>query len=107
MNCAVIHSMTTTPYFIANDNVNYARWIPIHLRDMMVLEGQHPDVATKYHKGNFVIHKSRRDFSAMAIDQAHGQNNPVIMGDRVLLAWEKTLLHFEDGWWQVQKLVAC
>ena len=105
MNCAVIHSMTTTPYFIANDNVNYARWIPIHLRDMMVLEGQHPDVATKYHKGNFVIHKSRRDFSAMAIDQA--QNNPVIMGDRVLLAWEKTLLHFEDGWWQVQKLVAC
>ena len=74
------------PYFFANDNVNYARWIPIHLRDMMVLEEQHPDVASEFHKGNFVIHKSRRDFSVMAIDQTYEQNNAVIKGDRVLLA---------------------
>ena len=93
----------TMPYFFANDNVNYARCIPIHLRDIMVLEEQHPGVASEFHKGNFVIHKSRRDFSAMAIDQAHEQNNAVIKGDRVLLACQKTLLHFEDGWWQVQK----
>ena len=46
----------------------------------MVLEEQRPDVASEFHKGNFVIHKSRRDFSAIAIDQAHGQNNAVIMG---------------------------
>ena len=32
--------------------------------------------------GNFVIHNSRRDFSAKAIDQAHEQNNAVIKGDR-------------------------
>ena len=32
------------PYFFANYNVNYARWIPIHLLDMMVLEEQHPDM---------------------------------------------------------------
>ena len=97
------------PYFFANNNVNYiyARWIPIHLRDMMVLEEQHPDEASEFHKGNFVIHKSRRDFSAMAIDLEHEQNNAVIKGDGVLLAWQKTLLHFEDGWWQVQKWVAC
>ena len=30
---------------------------------------------------NFVVHKSRRDFSALAIDQAHEQNNAVIKGD--------------------------
>ena len=60
-----------TPYFFANNNLNYARWIPIHLQEMMVLEEQHPDVASEYHKGNVVIHKPRRDFSAMAIDQAH------------------------------------
>ena len=41
----------------------------------------HPDVASEFHKGNFVIHKSRRDFSAMAIDQAHEQNNSIIKGD--------------------------
>ena len=52
----------------------------------MVLEKQHPDVASELHKGNFVIHKSRMEFSAMAIDQAHEQNNAVIKRDRVLLA---------------------
>ena len=57
------------PYFFANNNFNYARWIPIHLQDMMSLDQQHPDVAREFHKGNFAIHKSRREFSALAIDQ--------------------------------------
>ena len=74
------------PYLFANNNVNYARWIPIHLRDMMVLEEQDPDVANAFQKGNFVIHKSRRDLSSMAIDQAHEQNNTVMKEDGVLLA---------------------
>ena len=26
------------PYFFANNNTNYARWLPIHLRDMLTLE---------------------------------------------------------------------
>ena len=69
------------PYFFANNNVSYARWIPINLLDMMVLEEQHPDVSSEFHNGNFVIHKSRRDFSAMAIDQAREQNNSIIKGD--------------------------
>lgn len=47
----------------------------------MALEQQHPEVAREFHKGNFVVHKSRREFSAMAIDQAHEQNNAVIKGD--------------------------
>ena len=47
----------------------------------MVLEEQHPDVASEFHKGNLVIHKSRRDFSAIATAQAHEQNNAVIKGD--------------------------
>eukprot|EP00745_Piridium_sociabile_P027883 TRINITY_DN44892_c0_g1_i4.p1 TRINITY_DN44892_c0_g1~~TRINITY_DN44892_c0_g1_i4.p1 ORF type:complete len:307 (+),score=64.28 TRINITY_DN44892_c0_g1_i4:780-1700(+) len=69
------------PYFFADNNVNYARWLPIHLRDMMCIEEQHPEVAREFHKGNFVVHKSDRDFSAVAIDQAHEQNNAVIKGD--------------------------
>ena len=69
------------PYFFANNNVNYARWLPVHLKDMMSLEQQHPEVAREFHKGNFVTHKSRREFSAIAIDQAHEQNNALIKGD--------------------------
>jgi len=69
------------PKFFANNNMNYARWLPIHWQDMMSLDQQNPDVAREFHKGNFVIHKSEREFSALAIDQAHEQNNAVIKGD--------------------------
>ena len=48
---------------------------------MMSLEQQHPEVAREFHTGNFVVHKSRREFSAIPIDQAHEQNNAVIKGD--------------------------
>ena len=69
------------PYFFANDNVHYSRWLPIHLKDMLLLEKQHPSVAGEFNKGNFVVHKSDRTFSAMAIDQAHEQNNAVVKGE--------------------------
>ena len=69
------------PYFFANNNVNYARWLPIHLRDMTCLEKTHPEVAREFHNGNFVVHKSDRNFSLLALDQAHEQNDAVIKGD--------------------------
>ena len=69
-------------YFFANNNINYARWLPIHIRDMMCIEKQHPYVTREFYQGNFVVHKSDRNFSAMAIDQAHKQNNAVIKGNR-------------------------
>ena len=33
------------PYFFANNNVNYAQSLPIHLRDMMTLKHRHPEMA--------------------------------------------------------------
>ena len=69
------------PYAFANNNMNYARWLSIHLKDMMTLEQQHPQLAVEFHNGKFVVHKSSREFSAMAFDQAHEQANAVIKGD--------------------------
>ncbi|KAJ8375399.1 hypothetical protein SKAU_G00059790 [Synaphobranchus kaupii] len=69
------------PYFFANNNVNYARWLPVHLRDMLSLHQIHPELALEFHNGKFVVHKSSREFSAMAIDQAHEQANALIKGD--------------------------
>lgn len=63
------------PFFFANSNVNYVWWLPIHLRDMVTLEKRHPQLALEFHNGKFVIQKSSREFSAMAIDQAHEQAN--------------------------------
>ena len=54
---------------------------PIHLRYMMLLEEAHPQLAAEFHSGKFVVHKSNREFSALAIDQAHEQANAVIKCD--------------------------
>ncbi|KAJ8038711.1 hypothetical protein HOLleu_16211 [Holothuria leucospilota] len=40
-----------------------------------------PDVCAEFLKGNFVVKKSRHAFSAVAIDQAHEQNNASVKRD--------------------------
>ena len=69
------------PWFHALDHTNYARWIPIHLRDMTELPTRHPEIATIFDNGNFVVCKTGKAFSAIPIDQAHEQNNALIKGD--------------------------
>jgi hypothetical protein len=68
-------------WFFALDHPNYARWIPVHLRDMMSLSSLHPSVEAEFQKGNFVVQKTHRSFSAIPIDQAHEQNNKCVKGD--------------------------
>ena len=47
---------------------------------MLTLDERHPQIAKAFHDGKFVVHKSNRDFSGMAIDQAHEHANAVIKG---------------------------
>ena len=63
------------PWFHALDHANYARWIPVHLRDMAELPRKHPDIARKFMEGSFTVQKTKRVFSVISIDHAHGQNN--------------------------------
>ena len=63
------------------DHINYARWLPVHLRDMLALEQMHPEVYTEFSRGHFAVRKTEKTFSTMAIDQAHEQNNAVSKGD--------------------------
>ena len=69
------------PFFFTNNNINYTQRLPIHLRDMMSLEQHHPQVAREFCSGNFVVHKPHREFSALAIDQAHEQADALMKGD--------------------------
>ena len=48
---------------------------------MVSLQVTHPDVHNEFQKGNFVVRKSSREFSGLAIDHAHEQANAVIKGD--------------------------
>ena len=69
------------PWLFALNHTNYARWIPVHLRDMRSLSQIAPDVAVEFEQGSFTVRKSTRAFSAIAIDHAHEQNNASVKGD--------------------------
>ena len=69
------------PYFFANNNTNYARWLPVHLRDMFSLDKKPPELAPEFRRGNFVVHKTCRNFSALDLDQAHEHANAIIKAD--------------------------
>ena len=69
------------PYFFALDHINYARWIPLHLRDMLALQTKHPEIYKEFDQSNFTIRETVSKFSNIAIDQAHEQNNALVKGD--------------------------
>ena len=67
-------------YIFALNHYNYARWLSIHVDDLMKLEIICPDIYEEFCSGNFVVRKTTNPFSAIALDQAHEQNNATIKG---------------------------
>ena len=61
-------------WFFALDHVNYARWIPIHIRDMQSL----PQSISEELKKCWVVQKTQNLFSCIPLDQAHEQNNKLV-----------------------------
>ena len=61
------------PLFFALDHTNYARWLPIHIKDMKSLPTTIRDEFEK--EGNWVISKTSNKFSSIPFDQAHEQEN--------------------------------
>lgn len=69
------------PWFFAFDHVNYARWLSVHLCDMLQLQETNQDIFQHFNEGHFVVSKSKRAFSTIGIDHAHEQNNKCVKGD--------------------------
>jgi hypothetical protein len=69
------------PWICALDHGHYARWLPVHIRDMVSLKETNTDVYNEFKNGKFVVQRSERSFSSMALDQAHEQLNKDIKGD--------------------------
>ena len=69
------------PWFSALDHSNYARWLSVHLCDMMLLQKIHPDIATDCYKDSFIVSKTKKVFSSIGIDHAHEQNKKSVKGD--------------------------
>ena len=67
-----------TPLFFALDHVNYARWLPVHIRDMKCLPSPIKDEFEK--QCHWVLSKTNNTFSAIPVDQTHEQENAYIKG---------------------------
>ena len=48
---------------------------------MQTLSLMHPQIAAAFKDGKFAVHKSKRIFSANALDQAHEQSNARVKSD--------------------------
>ena len=62
-------------WFHAMDHTHYARWVPVHVQDMVQLSETHPDKHAEFLKGNFVVQKSTHKFNLIGKDQSHEQSN--------------------------------
>ena len=69
------------PWFFSMGHINYARWVPVHIRDLILAKDRNPDIYNEFQNGKFVITKTLNAFSKMTIDQAHEQENERIKGD--------------------------
>lgn len=77
-----LHSIRALlPWFFSLDHANYSRWLSVHLRDLVNLEKQQPDLYKHFESGKFVARKSNRPFTGIALDQAHEQVNALLKGD--------------------------
>ena len=63
------------PWFFIFDLINYARWLTIHIKDLVELSKKHLDRYVDFKKGNFVVQHSTHKFSLMAKDQSHEHSN--------------------------------
>ena len=69
------------PWFFALNHTHHARWVSVHLNDMLALEEADKEVAKEFERGSFVVGKTKHKFSSLAIDHAHEQNNKCVKGD--------------------------
>ena len=57
------------------DHYNYARWLPVHVRDLMNVRVKHPALYRQFAGGCFTISKTQKPFSMIGFDQNHEQQN--------------------------------
>lgn len=65
----------------ALDLVNYSRWLPIHVRDLVNPKERNPSVYAEFEQGKFVVQKSKHLFSKISLYHNYEQENELIKGD--------------------------
>ena len=60
------------------DYNHYARWLSVHIQDLLSLPITCHQLYQEFERGNFVVQISGREFSRIHYDQAHEQSNKTI-----------------------------
>ncbi|MCP3892641.1 MAG: hypothetical protein GY702_27755 [Desulfobulbaceae bacterium] len=58
------------PWFFVFGHTNYACWMPVLFKDMAQLPVIHPSIHKAFMNGKFVVQRSDKKFSLMALDQS-------------------------------------
>lgn len=66
------------PLFFALNDVNYSRWMSVHIRDMKSLPNTIKDEFEKH--SHWVLSKTYNKFSAIPFDEAHEQESKTVKG---------------------------
>ena len=78
MSCNAIvvdNSQHRVCYVSINDHHNYARLLPVHVREMMNVRVKHPALYRQFADGFFTIAKTQNPFSMIGFDQKPEQQN--------------------------------
>ena len=67
------------------DHYHDARWISVHIQDLMSLPITYPQLDQEFQRGNFVVQISGRQFSQIHYHQAHKQSNKGIKSIKGLI----------------------
>ena len=60
------------------DKYNYARWLTVHIFELITMHVKHPEVCENFKKRFFSFQKINKELSRMTLDQMHQQNNKEI-----------------------------
>ena len=69
------------PWCFAFGHTNYARWVPVFLRDMARLPETHPSVHEAFIAGKFVVQLGDKKSSLMSLDQSQEHSTQFLKED--------------------------
>ena len=76
---STIHNIGIRVCYVGiNDHYNYARWLPVHLREMVNVRVKHPALYRQFADGCVTIAKTQNPFSMIGFDQKPEQQNKVL-----------------------------
>ena len=76
------------PWMFALFQTHYSRWLSVRIRDTMSLLVNHQNIRADLRAGKIVLHKTSSQFSAMAIDQCHEQDNGAVKVSDAKAPWQ-------------------